>query len=529
MGRLATHIATVLILVGGFTSMLFQEKGMIHLQVGQTADEFLSDAPGDAGGDGAKPLGFGVRLDGFELDEYDAEYRLYTYEAEPSGNYRMVASDEPVVGAEVGRPPSGSTTRVKVERVFTHFYADETWLADPMPDLDAPPRPVARLEVLRADGTVEEEEWLKSNPMRSRRYKDPAGRFDVRLDWQAPPAAVMAGLGEAGHPEVHWLVAGDERLEVEPGHTYTLADGRTVEVRAYLPAFNYDIKARRAVSLSSAPVNPALEVVVAAPGAGPPSGKPRYLFARADLKRGMDGHEHGDKPDLAYERTPPRIGSVRTILILAATAERIHVVEGQEVARFPMVWGEPFAVAGIEGEARLRVGEPLRHAKAETELTDDPDDPENRAVEVSVSGPSIQTYRTVLLAESPKPQPIDLGGGRILVYQDKPERIRNFESTVTILEGLEGSDGGQPVLTRVLRVNEPLSHRGFDLYQANYDPKNPRYSGIQVVRDPGVGLVMTGFWLLMLAVLHVVALRRWKPWWERRGSGGGDAAEEVTT
>jgi cytochrome c biogenesis protein ResB len=54
---------------------------------------------------------------------------------------------------------------------------------------------------------------------------------------------------------------------------------------------------------------------------------------------------------------------------------------------------------------------------------------------------------------------------------------------------------------RIIKVNEPMSHAGWTLYQANYDPKDPSYSGLDAVRDPGVSWVFTGFALICAGVL----------------------------
>ncbi len=44
-----------------------------------------------------------------------------------------------------------------------------------------------------------------------------------------------------------------------------------------------------------------------------------------------------------------------------------------------------------------------------------------------------------------------------------------------------------------IEVNAPLSYRGYTLYQAGYNPEDLTRSTLQVVRDPGVPVVYTGF------------------------------------
>ena len=53
---------------------------------------------------------------------------------------------------------------------------------------------------------------------------------------------------------------------------------------------------------------------------------------------------------------------------------------------------------------------------------------------------------------------------------------------------------------QVIRVNEPMELAGWTIYQVNYDPKDPTYSGFEAVFDPGVPWVFTGFALICLGV-----------------------------
>lgn len=151
-----------------------------------------------------------------------------------------------------------------------------------------------------------------------------------------------------------------------------------------------------------------------------------------------------------------------------------------------------------------------------TELVEDTGEGVNPAAEVEVRWPSGKVDKTLLLAASPKP--LDLGGGRVLVFREKPEMIKNYRSTLTVLAG------GREVQTQEIRVNHPMYYEGYAFYQANFDPKNPNYSGIEIVKDPGLPLVTFGLWALIVGVVHTIALRNWKPWWERdrtaRAHGG---------
>ena len=59
---------------------------------------------------------------------------------------------------------------------------------------------------------------------------------------------------------------------------------------------------------------------------------------------------------------------------------------------------------------------------------------------------------------------------------------------------------GKAVLTKDIRVNFPLKFAGYTFFQFSYDPELHSWTGLRVVRDPGVGIVYLGFMLLILGL-----------------------------
>jgi len=79
-------------------------------------------------------------------------------------------------------------------------------------------------------------------------------------------------------------------------------------------------------------------------------------------------------------------------------------------------------------------------------------------------------------------------------------RPKEFRSDIRVV------DGGRSEETSV-KVNEPLNRRGWTVYQLSYDDKAgaaSAYSTLEVVRDPGIGVVYFGMGLLVLgSCLHL--------------------------
>lgn len=256
----------------------------------------------------------------------------------------------------------------------------------------------------------------------------------------------------AGGASPHVVEVGGQKLTVEPGKQYPLADGSKLSVEEFLPDFTFDMQNKRATTRSDQPNNPALVVRIIGKDGQVPV-KPRYLFGRDDMRKMMGGSGHGGEGELVYSLTD-------------GFRSQIRWVEGKDGPLDPAI---------------------------QLEITD-------------ASGKRVEWHR------AKEETPIAFGPDRILVYREKPDGIRNYKSLLTILKD------GKVVQTRMVEVNDPLYVGDYGLFQSNFDPEDPSYSGIQVVYDPGLNLAIWGLWLLVAGVIHTLALRNWQPWWERRRS-----------
>lgn len=96
-----------------------------------------------------------------------------------------------------------------------------------------------------------------------------------------------------------------------------------------------------------------------------------------------------------------------------------------------------------------------------------------------------------------------------LVLGQEQGKPRRFQSRLAVLD-----ERGREVVGKEVVVNDPLIHDGWWLYQANWgEAEGGRYSGIRVVRDPGLPLVLGGLALLLLGMAAELLLpgRRARP------------------
>ena len=85
---------------------------------------------------------------------------------------------------------------------------------------------------------------------------------------------------------------------------------------------------------------------------------------------------------------------------------------------------------------------------------------------------------------------------------NKDKETKYWKSQVSILD-----PSGQISKQANIQVNQPLYYKGYRFYQTDYDPKNPRYSGIGVSHVPGLYIVYAGFYLMMAGILIMFYFR----------------------
>jgi hypothetical protein len=120
--------------------------------------------------------------------------------------------------------------------------------------------------------------------------------------------------------------------------------------------------------------------------------------------------------------------------------------------------------------------------------------PEPSAVlQIDADGKSFET--PPLAASAAKVVPIP-GGRAFLAFERREEDVKTFRSAVTVIQGGASRTG-------LVSVNEPFTYGGWTFYQSNYRQDDPTYSGLQVVRDPGVPWVFLGFALISAGVIYM--------------------------
>ncbi len=476
-GPFLAHGGIAVIILGGLAGGLGGARGFIEMHEGETADSMaVRDAAGRPTGE-RRPLGFGLRLDRFELERYPVEYRLYLYRENEDG-FRVQSSTGVEEAREWVRVP-GTDQRFRL----VEAYPDLEVLTELQEKPEGEGVPALQLRVPGRDGAAESVTLLAGVKDREeiRVDRDTSVRFaweDEASRWTEPaPEAHLVVFRESGN-------APPEETRIRPGERYSVGRGQyEISVLEYFPDFVYDSRRRQGSTRSDRPHNPALRVALRKKDAGP--AEERWLFAN---NPGF-GREHGGEnqgPDLRYVYVPASDPAGREFVVVGKTREVVEYDRGSPKGRTPLVPGEAFPAApGIAMERFLpSAEETVRPSTRSREWRRPAAEIEARAGD--------ETHRTILVAG----EPVRLGtGGAVLSLEKKSNDIRAFRSRVSVLEG------GASVRRETLSVNHPLSHRGFWLYQSDYRPKDPTYSGILVVKDPGLGVVYAGFVMLCAGMI----------------------------
>jgi hypothetical protein len=388
-GFFIAHVGLLISGAGAAASSVLSVRGRIDLFAGGAVATEVRVSKGGQPAGTVVPLGFDLKLDQFDLVNYQTEYRITYYEVE-----RTIRDGVPLEGP----------------RLKTSF--------DPLTDRKA----------------LGQEDDRKPDLSK---HRLPAGdSFRLKGVYPDYLPTTTAEAAPGGLPALEVKLAGRTSWLV-PGETITSPDGR--------------IAVAFGVELPSAPPGVGLAFLV--------SGSARQVVTQT-----------GD-------------GQMK-----APLTEGLALMGG--VVRLGQLL--PSAVRKVGHDSRsYAYGDPKAWA--------------NPAVLLEASSGGL-AREELLLANQPRA--VRLGSpNAFLAFERREGEAKAYLSHVTARQG-------SSVERAVISVNDPFVFGGWTLYQVNYNPEQPNYSGLEGVRDPGVSWVFLGFTLICLGVAYMFYV-------EPRLRGGG--------
>ncbi len=546
-GFVITHVGVLAIIAGGFWGRLTEQRGILELNIGRSGGSFtlyqgervpLRDR--SFLGDGAP---FQVRLENFRADHHDVLDVVFLGVGQ-DGRYfpEYELAQQPKLRVFSGKTAAYDWTmpdgepRLRLE-VLEHAKQARSSLKLRAARADEAGFPVARFRIDAPGGAPGEEGFLVESPIPDRELVHTHAPSGTRFRFMsaADPAAARARLEQPVRSRLGTLeLAPDsasgaaQTMDAIPGATQSFAAAGgpfQVEILEATPDFRLESNAGGELSAAAldtpvertAPRNPAVRVRIRAPD------------GQEELRWVLEEDFHRENllfPSLAltFRWDPWGSPAERRVAFFAFPDGGVMCGEMGRPDSLQPVQAN-FSLALGDGST-LHVQEAFAHGTGDMDFTAVPEgdffDASPPAIRLKVSTPGEERV-LVMDAAEPRPEILAYPGPdgtprRVaLIFRedrDQGELPIEWRSRLTVLK--DGPDGPREVDRGVIRVNDYFTFGGYRFFQTNHDPADPTYSGIGVVYDPGIRVVLYGLFSVMFGTIGVFLI---KPLFTRRHRG----------
>ena len=571
VGFFTVHIGVLTILCGGFASRHLTDRGILHLDVtqGPTDTYWAYGSP-----DKKTQMPFSVKADLFARKDWptiEVEFtgdqfksRLPEYTVWPGFEKDLDFAPSEVPGENgVMRP------RIHLEVLQiagrTRVGMPRFWDA-PRPDDPKGQGPLADLSVTLAsgaDGSAGDDGGERTalltpdTPSHDGLY-DPAWKFRLRASY-GPDPSVAAHELESADPRVlgtlEARLPGEGEVEARRipfrlGETIEVAGGYTVRINEATANFRLDPSGKGEIRDPSPlaeqfPRSPAVWVEITPKGGG--TSERRLLVESLDWEA-LGRQKKFTHKDLLLSMQWERwtcAGPPRYVLHWAPDGSAELISEGGK--RTPVEIGKPLP---LPGPTRIVASHLYKNVLYEKQIeflappvqgpSFDPSfyahDPIGLEIAVtSYPGTSKEHREVVRMATTDE--------SLANAWTDSEQRfgLRFFENDKTqpfewrsVLSIWKKDGGGKPYQVdlgpernREIRVNDYLYYEGYRFFQTNAIPELPTYSGVGVVYDPGIPVVLMGMYLTIVGAAIAFIVRPIVEGWRSRRAAGEPVQESV--
>ncbi|MFN0243134.1 MAG: hypothetical protein ACKVWV_09615 [Planctomycetota bacterium] len=549
IGYFVVHLGVMTLLVGGGISKRYTNRGILHMD--------LREAPTDeywAYGNPEKRMRmpFALKLDRFarkdwptlEVGFHDENFTSRPPEYTLWPGWTKELDRRPGEGEDAAK----AKPRIKLRVLALAERAKinpRLWDAESRDDPEGY-GPLAQLAV--SDGAPLEQDGAVLERPEAMSFLRPGQGDEVLADprWKFRIAATYGDLEEAkavrftkGDDRLGWIEVRDTargevegtRVPIRLRSSVTTRTGYTIEVQEATANFQLDARGQSEVRdarplAEQVPRNPALWVSITPPGGGPPE--------RRLLLESIDWETHEQQKQFPYGSLVLRLdwdrwssqGPPRFLLHWGGSSAAAQLVsEDGHVA--PVELGQPLA---LPGDTRVVPRLVLHNARFDKDIEflaphvqgphfDDDfyaTDPIGLDMEVTIApGTPEEKVETVRLAST------DAGLANVWQSPDHQFWMRFYENDRafpfewrSVLSVFERGAGGNwkpveagPEHDREIRVNDYFFYEGYRFFQTNAVPEMPTYSGIGVVYDPGIPVVLMGMYIIILGTALAFVVR----------------------
>ncbi|TVL99836.1 MAG: hypothetical protein CV087_16450 [Candidatus Brocadia sp. WS118] len=484
-GFILTHLSLVLILVGGVVKFQLGVKGGVNVYEGKSVNYFLTQLINRQGKLDyvKKDLPFSIALDDFILEKNEPKFQLVSY-IKNKDRQKIL---EVKVGQRQRVPGSGYKVTIK------DYIPDAELKQEPVNTSDTPDNPAIFVKLLGSD-KVTAEGWLLAHDRNY--YEDKKQNLRVEYIWLSSQEELEKTVSsiETAHPKISVMISEQglsQDYPMELNKTFKL-EGTNYSIRMLQYVLNYGDRRPLAEQPTD---NPSVQVEIN----GPDGSETRWVFEK---------FPDWDKMHPAkYKNLKITCSGIASGHMARNTIRLFQSPEGKQVmvsikdnhitSAIPWELEKKYTIADLNHQ--IMVSNYFPSFDFKKEVIKKSDEVGMPAIFVEVEGPSGKVDDWLFSNQQYATWYTD--NNLALVYESTGDSIKHFTSKLRIEEN------GQTVAEKTIRVNDPLTYKGYVIYQSSYDPEAGSFSGLQVVKDPGIPIVYAGFGALCFGVVFIFYIK----------------------
>lgn len=482
-GFILTHLSLILILAGGVIKFQLGVKGGVNVYEGKSVNYFLTQLIDRQGKLDyvKKDLPFSIALDDFILEKNEPKFQLVTY-VKSKDRQKML---DVKVGKKQRIP--GSDYKVTIK----DYIPDAELIQEPVNTSDKPDNPAIYVKLFGSEKATAEG-WLLAH---ERNYYEDK-KQDLRLEyiWVSSQQELdnTVNSTEVTSAKVSVTISGEYRdYPLDLNKVFKL-EGTDYTIKMLEYVLNYGD--RRPVS-EQPQDNPAVQVEIN----GPEGTEIRWVFEK---------FPDWDKMHPAkYKNVKVTCSGIASTYMAKNTVRLFQSPEGKQIIVYikdkrvaetiPWELGKKYTIADTGNQ--IMVSDYFPSFDFKKEVIKKSDTVGIPAIYVEAEGPAGKVGDWLFSNNQYATWYTD--NNLALVYESTGESVKHYTSKLRIEEN------GQTIVEKIIRVNDPLKYKGYAIYQSSYDPEAGNFSGLQIVKDPGIPVVYSGFGALCFGVVFIFYIK----------------------
>ncbi len=539
IGFFVAHVGIMVLLLGGLVSKLTVDRGILNLDLNDPAPHDTYQRLFNQSQEARMP--FAVQLENFgrkdwkQVEVYFSDdkfaARVPQYTLWPDRTFDLDYPEDDLLRAH-------PRLRIHVKSLCDNVQVGEPFVREVFdPSKPGDVNPIAELELAAHDENgATHRERTHLSPKDPRIYLEPSLGYRLRVAYGAgieqSPASLFPAPGEETLGTIEFSVDGKSQGQPEPvpfklGQVFELPGGWKAKIDRVTANFGFDPNTQREIPdtrplADQPPERPAIWVDITSP-----EGKTAKRF----LLDGIDWREQGMQASQALSQVFARFdwdrwkapGAPRYVVHWSATSKPVLIGEDGsqrevklgESINFPK--GAPAKILQLVQKAEFDANLKFLPRKVTADGFDESfyaNDPVGAEIEVIRNPGTPEEQRDELtLATSDLYDTWRSPDGKLAVHFLVNDKMLPYEWR-SVLAIVERDDEGKPYRVplgpkknREIRVNDYFRYRGYRFFQTNANAEFPTYSGIGVVWDPGIEIVLLGMYTIIAGTVLAFIVR----------------------